>query len=323
MYETRPFPDFSWSHTRDRLLNDCARAYYYRYYAGHQGWLGPQEASAAARHAYRLKFLVTLHQVLGGAIHECARSCVEAVRCGDPLPSHTQMLTQVLGALRGACAASKNRRAFERNPKHHPMLHSVYYRGSWDIGEVAKVKEKVDRCLASLRSCSLWEELRGADPAGIVLIDQLEAVNVGGIWVYAAPDLVVRIEEDVTVVDWKTGAEGDEEVTEQLALYALVVIKRFRWRFDDHQWFGRIIRLNEGQEQAVDLTRLHLMRASHRIRESVELMRAYLEDFAENRPRPAEAFPLVHPAFRAQCCRCNFFELCRPEFGPPHLEPEM
>jgi hypothetical protein len=313
MFEIRPYPQFSWSYSRARSVEECARAYFYRYYASHNGWLPHGEAHEGARHAYRLKFLSTLHQVLGTAVHECARQCVEAIRDGVPVPTHSEMLTRVLAALRTACARSKDRAAFERDPKRNPMLHSRYYRGTWDLAEVESVKNKMDRCLASLVACPLWAELRTIDPDGIVLIDNLEAVEVGRVRVYAAPDLVIRAGAQVTVVDWKTGAEIDEdEVATQLAVYALVVIRRFGWRFDDHVWSGRVVSLNDGRDHLVSLTRIDLMRASHRIKESVEVMRGYLEDFEQNRPKPVTAFPMLHPAFRSRCLSCPFHEICRP-----------
>ena len=81
----RPYPEFSWSHSRDRSLAECARAYFWRYYGSHNGWLpdAPEEASVA----YALKQLTTFPMILGTAIHACARDCALAVRQGAPRPS--------------------------------------------------------------------------------------------------------------------------------------------------------------------------------------------------------------------------------------------
>lgn len=300
---------FSWSYSRARTLEECARAYYHRYYGSWGGWRA--DAPAETRLTYRLKHLQTLHQVFGTAVHECARSCVEAIRDGLARPTHTDMLAAVLTALRGACASSKDRAAWECKPKCHTMLDSMYYKGTWDLSEIDVVRSKLDRCLVSLAATRVWHELEAIGAGGILLIDALEAVEIGRVRVYAAPDLVVIDDDRVVVLDWKTGAEVDEERVEmQLAIYALVAMKRFGWRFHDFQWSGRIISLYDGRDETIRLTRLDLMRASHRIRESVEEMRGYVADCAENRPRPIEAFPMAHPAFRFQCSTCPFREIC-------------
>jgi hypothetical protein len=47
------YPDFSWSHSRDRALPECARSYYWRYYGSHRGW--HPDAPQTAQLAYALK----------------------------------------------------------------------------------------------------------------------------------------------------------------------------------------------------------------------------------------------------------------------------
>ncbi len=88
-----PYPEFSWSHSRDRTLAECARAYFWRYYGGHRGW--SSEASEEARLAYALKQLTSFPMIVGTAVHDCARECTEAVRRGTPRPSFDTTLIRV------------------------------------------------------------------------------------------------------------------------------------------------------------------------------------------------------------------------------------
>ena len=80
-----PHPEFSWSHSRDRALAECARAYFWQYYGSHGGWL--PDAPQQARQAYALKQLTTFPLIVGSAVHECARDYALAVRKGAPRPS--------------------------------------------------------------------------------------------------------------------------------------------------------------------------------------------------------------------------------------------
>lgn len=315
MFEIRPYPEFSWSHSRAHLLGECPRAYFWRYYGSHNGWLPPEESSEQARLAYRLKNLTTLHQTFGTAVHGCARSCVEAVRSGKEMPTHSEMLQTVLASLRAVCAASKDLDAFLVAPKRRPMLHSMYYHGSWDMREVASVRTKLDVCLQHLTRCDIWDELKTVPPHGIVLLESIESVDVSGVLVYAAPDLVLLIGDHVVIIDWKTGAAVDEDdVRLQLATYALTVQRRYGWSFEDRCWVGRVINLYDGSDETFELSRLEVMRAAHRVEESVEEMHGFLEEVTENKPRDVQRFPQIHPAFRStHCHRCSFYELCKPE----------
>jgi len=47
-YEYREFPEFSWSPSRQRQLDDCPRAYFYRYYVSWNGWLDDAAAEGRA-----------------------------------------------------------------------------------------------------------------------------------------------------------------------------------------------------------------------------------------------------------------------------------
>ena len=108
------FPTFSWSHSRVRLLDECARAYYWRYYGSHGGWspLAPEQTQLA----WRLKHLVTLNTVFGQVLHRCAKDCAEALRHRRPILTPPDVETRIRGALRAVCAASQNRAAFLRDP---------------------------------------------------------------------------------------------------------------------------------------------------------------------------------------------------------------
>jgi hypothetical protein len=87
-----PHPEFSWSPSRDRVLAECARAYYWRYYGSHGGWL--QDAPQQARQAYALKQLTTFPLLVGPAVHEWARDCAPATGNGVARPSFEVMLAR-------------------------------------------------------------------------------------------------------------------------------------------------------------------------------------------------------------------------------------
>ena len=81
VFGIRPYPEFSWSISRQRLLENCPRAYCYRYYLSHNGWL--REAPERAQIAYRLSKLTSLDALLGQEMDERAREVETAIAGGD------------------------------------------------------------------------------------------------------------------------------------------------------------------------------------------------------------------------------------------------
>ena len=83
-FEIRPYPEFSWSISRQRKLDQCPRGYFYTYYLGWNGWL--DDAPTETRVAYRLGKLTSLDALLGQQIDVRARELEAAARAGAVLP---------------------------------------------------------------------------------------------------------------------------------------------------------------------------------------------------------------------------------------------
>lgn len=304
-----PYPDFAWSHSRQRALDRCPRRYYYRVYGSWQGW--DEDAPPESRAAYRLKQLSSLHRAFGTALHRRAHELVEGARSGrepPPVEAMRESTRRELGRL-----YRQDRGGFEADPKSRPMLQASYYRGAPDEEDLQSLRVKLDRCLPRLRSLDLWERIReredyvvhAEDPDGEFVPPE---VQVDGVGVFARPDLVVRDldTDEMTVVEWKTG-EPRQEHREQVAVYGLWV----RETMGEEPARARVHYLLEGAVEELELGDRELEAASGRITEGLEEMRGYVEDPAVNRPRPKEAFPMTDE--RWECYRCSYLELCEDE----------
>ena len=315
MFEFREFPDFSWSHSRDRQFRKCARSYYWQYYGSHNGWLDDERVPDDARQAYRLKNLTTLHLVLGDEVHQRCRDAVIAVKTGRPLPSVDELTRVISGKLRHVCACSKDVESFLRHPKRNPMLQSYFFSREWNSVEVQAVKFKMERLIANFAELAIWDELRRLRPEEIVLVDKMDTIVIGGVRVYAAPDLVLMPDDRCVLVDWKTG-EDEQGVAEQLALYAMFVQQKLGMAFEEGKWSGRAISLLNGAEREYRLSSEDLRTATQRIEHSVDGMREFVMDADQNRPRSKLEFPLAQEKDRYRCPYCPYFPLCREELGP-------
>jgi hypothetical protein len=318
--DIREYPDFSWSHSRSRLLqNDCARRYYWHYYRAHLGW--SDDAGDTARLAYRLKQLQSLPIVLGLQVHQRAREIAEAVREGEDPPSLEQGRERTRGELNRVWRASRDRVAFCRSPKRHPMLVEAYYGLPLSNDYLARVRAKMDACLTHLYAWPGWSELRGLGSDDVLLYEPTDPIEYQGTRLYAAPDLVYRTGSAMwEIIDWKTGdCTGAED---QLAVYGIYLRERLGCLATEGTLRGRVVRLDEPDERVVELTTDVLERGARRIRDSIWQMRGYLVGLDEerNEPLPRERFPLPHDD--GACRWCPYFELCemdlqdRQYFGP-------
>lgn len=312
MYAESPYPDFSWSHSRDRALMECARAYFWRYYGSHAGWLpdAPQEA----RLAYAHKHLTTFPMIVGTAVHACARDCVTAIRRGVPRPSLELMLARVSDALNRAVIGSHHRALFLRDPKRAVMLRDAWYTGRQDGPALASAVAKARLCLRTLENSPVWSELEQCQPEWVTVSDSPEAFVHEGWPIYAAPDLVYRPDgRRVVILDWKTGDDSDAEL--QIPLYALYCRKVLGLRFREGEWIGRVVTLSTGDETEHEIERVDLLKAAERIRISVDAMQSMLADPDRNEPEEKEAFPLVSSERRHACRFCVFYGVCEADLA--------
>ncbi len=304
MFEVRPYPEFSWSITRQRLLESCPRAYYYRYYLAHNGWLS--RAPSESKLAYRLSKLTSLDALVGQQMDERARELEAAARSGGPLPTATELEQRTRVLLREAWRSSLEQAAFEDRPKDHIMLRSFYLDGRPPSQtETDRLNGKLSVCHEHLVNAPHWERLRACAQDGYVLIPAFAHFFLGDIKAFAAGDLAYVHEGTVHFIDWKTGRPGDDDRL-QVALAACSLLA------GDQSLPGRPITatlyyLFEGREERVLLPEDLQAFAAEMIAIGVKKMRSYLRDIESNAPLEIGEFPRKDSG---HCRSCNFTHLC-------------
>lgn len=302
-FEVTPQPAFSWSVSRAGLLARCYRRYYLRVYGGHNGWLA--DSDPHTRHLYALRFLTTPEQILGIAMHECARLCVKAVQAKHALPDMAT-LQRILRTRLNDASRCRSKESFFRAPKQL-MLLDVYYGRGLSRHQIERVQSKMKICIHSLLSCPIWGELSECAAGDILLVDTLSTSEIDGTLVYVAPDLAYRTRAGVwTLVDWKTGATRD--VMLQLAVYGMYLERALGIPCPQSGYEGRVYRLDAGEVLRFVLDRDDLNAATAVVRSSIREMRDLLSDPAANIPKPIDQFPAT--ADRALCPSCPYQEVC-------------
>lgn len=304
-FEVRPYPEFSWSISRQRLLDDCPRAYYYRYYLSHKGWM--REAPPASRLAYRLSKLTGLDALLGQEVDERAREVEECARLGRPLPSAEGLEAATRASLRAAWQSSKDHRTqFEDRPKDWVMLRSFYLKGGPPPEvEVARVNQKLAPCLRNLLAVPHWQRLAECGRSGCVEIPTFGHFLLNEVKVFAAGDLAYVHDGVLFLIDWKTGRkEGDQELQVLLSIHALRRQQPFLATLPAR---GNLHYLAAGRDVEVtpgaDLEEL----VTETVSSGVRQMRRRLRDPEVNAPFEEAEYERRESAL---CPICNYAPLC-------------
>ena len=315
-----PFPPYGWSHSRQYLLDACARRYYHHTYGSWDGWDAQPDDPAWL--TYRLKKLVSPAQLAGTLVHEAIRAqVIPAIQGGRALPDPEELIESCLARLREV-----QRRTWEehiRTPKPG-MLRERYLGLPVDLAELCQeAADSIDVCLYNLLEHPLLPELRAAGPARIVVTDSMASTLLtyaDGVQIpfWAAPDLVYYTLDDppvVMLVDWKTGSLNGVET--QIAVYAVYVRAKWNIPFARGRFRGLAVDLqNPARSREIEITRDMIVAAGERIREGERAMARFRADAAVNRPLPKEAFPMVDGEDRWKCGGCVYARICSEDRYP-------
>ncbi|NLE22984.1 MAG: PD-(D/E)XK nuclease family protein [Actinobacteria bacterium] len=323
-FEIRPYPEFGWSMSRQRKLDQCPRGYYYAYYLHWNGWL--DDAPTEARVAYRLGKLTSLDALLGQEVDERGRELEAAARAGEAMPAPHDLEQRTRAALRRAWAASQNgRSAFEQRPNRVVMLRSLYL-GQDPQPETDRLNEKVGPSMHGLLATSHWRRLHGRGDEGRVEIPAFAGFMWDGVKVFAAPDLAYVADGTLHVIDWKTGREDDTQPVQ--------VLLQLWWALETYPELaraaaegsldirGHLEYVTAGVTQPVEPptppaapdggvapTTLDDLRdaCAGTVRAGIAQMRALLADPERNVPLPKDAFERRESGL---CATCNFGPIC-------------
>jgi hypothetical protein len=302
-FEIKPHPEFAWSISRQRKLDQCPRAYFYTYYLGWNGWL--DDAPTETRVAYRLGKLTSLDALLGQQIDVRARELEAAARAGAVLPEADELEARTREALRQLWTRSKtSRAAFEARPNRVTMLRSLYMDQDTQP-ETDRLNQKAGPSMHGLLATSHWERLRTCGDSGQVEVPDFASFLHDGVKVFAAPDLGYVAGDVLHVIDWKTGRADDTQ--------SMQVLLQMWWALETYPELesleirGYLEYVAAGTTQPVEARSDFRDRAAEAVLAGVAQMRALQADPEQNVPLEMAAFVRRESGL---CRSCNFFPVC-------------
>jgi len=301
----QPFPELSWSWTRNQTFLNCKRWYFHAYYSSWGGWR--RKASNLSRHAYRLKRLVTLDQLFGISVHNQIHRMID-----EPQKMTVEAFNaSVQKALNKAYWESIHKKEqWYEHPSNFNMLHEMYYNGELPEHKIQEYRERMTVIANHLLSSQTFMDIFDRKEKKIKLItsERFRMFELGGIKVWVVMDLVYQDQESgkFIVVDFKTGKPSSSDRV-QLLLYALFLKEAFNLPTLD-QMELRNEYLSTGKHASFTPKQTDLEYVESLIQTSVEEMKSCLRIPEQNVPLDMEMFEQTK--HRAICRRCAFQELC-------------
>lgn len=303
-FEIKPYPEWSWSQSRDGLFSECRRKYYFHYYQSHNGWL--RDSNEEARKTYRLKQLTNLYLLLGDGIHQIAEAALKQWRDEKDLPGEEESLQRIRQHLNQAYLDSRQLDKWVSSPKKLNMLHEIYYSGKLPDYRVEQIKERMAACVKQFFISSSLQEVEKGQDIRIIEVEELNTFLIEDNKIYVKLDLLYKRQDDIwVIVDWKTGAESEKN-DRQLLLYALFLNDKYDVPYEKMEI--RVEYLLTGECNIVDIDEEEIEKIKNQVIKSTNEMKSFLMDEAENKPLPKTSFP-AEPEKR-KCVFCSYQEIC-------------
>lgn len=297
----------TWSFSRDRLFNDCRRAYYYQYYASWGGW--ESGADEFTRKAYILKNARNIDAWIGDIVHQIIKWVLES-KISKPLGifekgrevSYEEARAKAKGLLTRTWEQSRGQK-WKENVKRNLNLIEHYYNREPDREILTLKLQKVTKSLRNFYETGLFKKFCAAGPENFLRLDELDSFDFEGIKVFAMPDFALKNDKYI-LYDWKTGKPSDKDVL-QLSCYALYAVKK--WGVEAERIELVPVYLTENIIAPVPAESINIDEVQNYIRSSIGKMKEVLTNVEKNKIN-VENCPKTEDTWR--CKNCKFQEIC-------------
>lgn len=296
--------EFSWSKTRDEVFRRCPRQYWFEYYGYWEGWL--ENAPQRTRQIYILKNLKNRHMWAGEKVHRCIQRSLNNLRRGIKVLSPEEIIAITLDQMRAEFRSSKKRN-YWKSPRSCALFEHEYEREITDE-QWKETAQQVETALRHFYASEIYDRLKALTNQQWLEVEEFTSFHLDGVKISLIIDCAVREGRGISIYDWKTGKSLSEDLSIQLACYALYAIEK--WHIFPESL--RIIEYNLLSNKANDfeVSPGEVENIKGYIRGSIKDMHSLLKDVENNIPFEEEAFQKVED--EGVSLRCNFRKICKP-----------
>ena len=292
-YEKYSFsPVLGWSISRYELFDKCKRQYFYSYYSKY--------VSDVPRYKMtQLKDLTSIPLEIGNIVHDVLEAFLNRLQKSDSDIDEKRFFQY---------AANLAERYFSEK-----TFMEKYY-GHTETIDMEKVNSKISACLKNFieSPCYSWIFMVAMRDRNNWMIEPegFGETRLNGLKAYCKMDFLLPVDNDIYILDWKTGLKDESKHTSQLMGYAAATNNNFKVPWD--RIFPKIVYLYPAYDELeikFDLSGLDQFYET--ICNQTQQMYSFCSSAQENIPLAMEAFE-KNPS-PALCRQCRFQELCFPE----------
>jgi hypothetical protein len=296
--------EFSWSKTRDEVFKTCLRQYWFSYYGYWNGWL--ENAPERTRQIYILKNLKNRQMWAGEKVHECIQRSLYNIRRGIKVLPVDEIVSITLDQMRAEFRSSKSKN-YWKNPKSCALFEHEYEVELTD-DQWKEMANNVENCLRNFYASDIYDGLKSHPRDGWLEVEEFSSFHLDNIRINLAIDCAIKEGDGVYLYDWKTGKSLSEDLSIQLACYALYAMEK--WYV--HPESLRIIEYNLSFDKSnwFSITHGEVENIKGYIKGSIKDMQSLLKDAENNIPVEEGKFDKVEDD--RVSFRCNFRRVCKP-----------
>ena len=285
-------PILGWSMTRYDVFSICKRKYYYQYYAKYD----PEFPRARIE---ALKELTTIPLETGAITHDIIKVLLQRLARSQAAVDRDRLFEYARDIAQGRCRAK--------------IFSEVYYleREEISIEDVfPKVKNSLENLLGSERYPWLCNPAVQRYDRWLIEPPGYGETRIDGMKAYCKVDFLLPVQQELFVIDWKTGKQDEDKHGAQLIGYAAWASFHFE---TDPQAIRPIIAYLSPDyiELELRLEKKNVGEFGQRGKVETNEMYAYCLDVEKNIPNEKSTFPRT--SNRRICEYCNFRELCKIE----------
>lgn len=310
MFTHNDYPERSWSFSKYNVFKECKRKYYYNTFGQWNGW--EPNCSAECRKTYLLKKLENVYTLSGKYIHDSIKTSIKASIKGKKI-TYQGMYDEIVSKLRKACVDSLSKlNEWKETPKDYNILHEYYYGGNLEKELGEKIKQRTLKCCENYFKSFSFQNIREEKVVIFENDEKIQSFMFNDVKIYVKLDLMYNKNDQIIIVDWKSGTAEEKSHQLQMLVYYLYIKAQEKYQNLNTK---SILCIDEylltGKRFTELLNEQEISKIEDFIYRSMEEMDAYLDDVKLNKPKDKICFPQNK---KTSCSGCNFLELCKNDF---------
>lgn len=296
--------EFSWSKSRDELFRECQRKYYYNYYGYWDGW--KDHAEPKIKKLYILKNLQTGKMWLGSLVHTTIEDVLKKVYLNRTI-SKEEAVKNLTNQMYTEYKDSEARR-YKINPKKFRGLFEHHYGIRVRNETWRRLRSSAIVCVENFFKSRIFEQANILPKKFWLPIEDFSRFQFEETKIYVKLDFALKTDDQIIIVDWKTGEKEDVDLTIQMGCYFLYA--QSKWEYEPSSIEAVEVNLNRSNgpiEKHHKMVEAKIDWLKHYIRNSILGMKMALRDPNGNLAIEED---FVKTDSEETCKWCNFKEVC-------------